>query len=100
MTNEYIDPGIAYGYPECCRTAFDTLSHIGDHEHFEKFRTSGFLGTGFVPCAECLKKDPHDLVKEINSKRNPKLPLFELHGDVSLMDRVKVVNGGFVLTKI
>lgn len=76
MADEYVDPGIKYGYPQCCRDFFMSPAHLGNREHMQKFITTPFFGTGYVPCHECLKKDPAALVKEINSNRDPTLPAF------------------------
>ena len=54
--------GKGLGYPDCCIQAFLT----------EDFRTRPIRkleGTGYVPCAECNKKSPQELVSIINANR-------------------------------
>lgn len=86
--SDRVDPGIKYGYPDCCRNFFGTMAHLGNHNHFNKFKETRFIGTGYVPCFDCMKKDPVKLVEEINAKRDPSLPPFEQY-HLSFEDMMK-----------
>lgn len=52
--------GKYYGYPNCCIEAF----LLG-----KQSQNSVFSGTGFLPCSECNKKNPSEVVKIINTNR-------------------------------
>lgn len=52
--------GKYYGYPSCCIDAF-----LEGKQNFHNV----FVGTGFLPCNSCSKKDPHEVMKVINTNR-------------------------------
>lgn len=67
-----------YGYPLCCVEEFYSSRGIHTKEFEEVYFKGVFYGTGFIPCPTCLKKDPAELIKEINEHRNKSLPPFHL----------------------
>ena len=52
--------GKYFGYPNCCIKAF----LLG-----EQSQDSVFSGTAFLPCSECNKKNPLEIVDVINTNR-------------------------------
>lgn len=52
--------GKYYGYPSCCINAF--LRGEQNHDNI-------FVGTGFLPCNSCSKKDPDEILKIIGTNR-------------------------------
>lgn len=52
--------GKYYGYPSCCIDAF-----LKGNQNFH----NSFVGTGFLPCNSCSKKDPNEVMKIINTNR-------------------------------
>lgn len=57
----WVHNGRLYGYPECCIKDFLIV--------VLPRRDSVFSGTGFIPCEECCKRDPLELVEEIAKNR-------------------------------
>lgn len=52
--------GKYYGYPSCC---IDAL--LKGEQNWDNV----FVGTGFLPCNSCSKKDPNEVMKIINTNR-------------------------------
>ena len=49
-----------YGYPNCCTEAF-----LKGNQN----RQNIFVGTGFLPCNTCARKDPMEILKIIDTNR-------------------------------
>lgn len=71
----HIKLGHRLGYPDCCIKHFSERS-ISD---YEKFLSSLFYGTGYVPCPECLNKKPVELLTYIKQNRLFCLPPFPIY---------------------
>lgn len=55
------DHGRFYGFPECCLDAC-----YGDHSHAKGHPA---IGTGFIPCTECVKRPWEEVVAQIGERR-------------------------------
>lgn len=83
---QWRDWGRKLGYPECCIEAF-----IKEEQHHFNI----FTGTGFLPCKDCNKKDPREVLKYIDSHRQIGLP-FPFCERVQLQDKRTLIRNKFI----
>lgn len=57
--------GRYYGYPICCIKSFS----IGGLKNINNKKSIKLFGTGFVPCKECNKMNPEQLITIIKKQR-------------------------------
>lgn len=67
VKNGLVKQGNRLGYPKCCIDAYvDMKNHGGTQLNHDTV----FNGTGYIPCKECAKLDPNELLKIIDAKRS------------------------------
>jgi len=67
IKHSWSDIGKQCGYPDCCIKSF-----INEGLNFKKNSSvdnNALYGTGFVPCLECAKLPPDEMIEIINSHR-------------------------------
>ena len=77
--HKYDRVGKLMGYPKCCIEAFKSRALHGDSANTDL--DSVFTFTGYLPCKECAKKDPLELLQVIEENRSAKKQPFPISGD-------------------
>ncbi len=85
--------GRYYGYSDCCcNVVLDSAFHV------DKSRIA-MEKSGFFPCDECNKKDPVELINEINKRRLSPRPFPQSRYAVNAIDALhKILNGVLPIT--
>lgn len=78
--------GVQFGYPTCCIKAF---------RKGEQIRESVFSGTGFLPCKICSRKDPREVLRQIDSNRIVETK-FPFHDGKDLLSKSRVIRYHFI----
>lgn len=83
--------GQFYGYPECCIRSFPATKRVD--------KLNIMFGTGYIPCVECQKKSPEELLAYINEHRICKTPFPVIEAADSIkrqMFLIKMLNKGYL----